>query len=81
MTRDEYLGLRSSTSYNLLYEYYREKYDGYKHQPFLDFMEFVKFMQMWPGIRGSYDKVLEYYDEKFNVKVLMDKDGNPIAYS
>lgn len=81
MTREQYLGLRGSTSYNLLYEYYKEKYDGYKHNPFLDFMEFVKFMQMWPGVREAYAKALEYYDQKFNVKVIMDKDGNVISYS
>jgi hypothetical protein len=81
MTREEYLGLRGSTSYNLLYEYYKEMYDGQKHQPFLQFMDFVNFMQMWPGIRGSYEKVLEYYDQKFNVNVVMDKNGNIITYS
>lgn len=81
MTREDYLALRGSTSYNLLYEYYREKYDGYKHNPFLDFSEFITFMQMWPGARGSYERALEYYDQKFNVTVLMDKDGKTIGYS
>jgi hypothetical protein len=81
MTREEYLAFRGSASHNILYEYYKEKYDGYKHNPFLDFMEFITFMKMWPGARGSYERALEYYDEKFNVTVLMDKDGNPISYS
>lgn len=79
MTREEYLALRGSTSFNLLYEYYKEFFKE-DLGVFLPFMEFVQCMQMWPGIRSAHDRVISHYDQKFNVVVLMDKDNKVISY-
>lgn len=80
MTKEEYLEFRKTLSINLLYEYYKEKFDKNEHSPFLLFEQFIQTIQLWPGTKFAFDKVWEYYDEKFSVVKLLDKEGNLIKY-
>lgn len=80
MTREEYISQRDTPSFDLMYEYYKEKFDYVRHTHFLPFTHFVQFMQMWPFAREAYQTVVEYFDEKFGVTSLKDKDGQLIKY-
>jgi len=80
MTREDYLRQRTTPSFNLMYEYYKEKFDYAKHSTFLPFEHFVQFMQMWPFARDAYQTVVDHFDEKFGVVSLKDKDGQLIKY-
>jgi len=79
MTKQEYLMYRNKTSIELMYAYYKEHFDSNVHKPFLNINDFHQFINLWPGARAGYDKVIRYYDEKFNVSKLLDKDGNLIG--
>ncbi len=67
MERSQYIKLREQGSAEILFEYYKEKFDKTKHSPFLDYSDFLPAIQMWPGVREAYNMVTEYYDAKFNV--------------
>lgn len=80
MTREEYISQRGTPSFNLMYEYYKEKFDYVRHSNFLTFTHFVQFMQMWPFAREAYQTTIDYFDEKFEIVSLKDKDDKLIKY-
>lgn len=80
MTKEEYLRIRGSVSLPLMYQYYTENFDHSRHSPFLDEHSFYQLMQLWPFARHGWEKVVRYYDEKFNVVILSDKQGRIIKY-
>ncbi len=80
MTRNEYILNRHIASFDVVYQYYVEHFSHEKHGLFLSFDEFVHFMRMWPLAKHAYNVARDYYDEKFTVVELKDKDGNLIKY-
>jgi hypothetical protein len=79
MTKNQYLTIRSNPSLLLLYEYYTEKFNKEKYSLFLEFTEFVNFIQMWRGINNVIiDNIIKYYDCKFGINILYDKEGKII---
>jgi hypothetical protein len=80
MTRNEYLHLKKMSSVQIVYEYYRERFDKSKHRPFLQPTEFAMYLQMFMDVPKVLQKVCEHYDEVFKVVTLKDKDGNFISF-
>lgn len=80
MTRDEYISFKENGGpiLFLLYEYYKEHFDGSKYMQFLSPEEFTKYITMWPGFKMAIDKVIRYYDNHFAVVTLFDKNGESI---
>lgn len=71
MTREEYLKLREENSIELLYEYYKEKFDEKKHK-FLQPEEFFHSIVRWPPVNDTFKSVLAYYDVKFEIMKAQD---------
>lgn len=80
MTKDQYLSLKMQNSLQIAYEYYKEKFDSRKHKPFLGTQEFFVYFQMCMDIQKVYEKVCNYYDDKFKIVLLKDKNGNFISF-
>jgi hypothetical protein len=67
-------------SLQIAYEYYKEKFDSKKHKPFLCPQEFSVFIQMYADIPKLLERVCQYYDNKFVITELKDKNGNLIGF-
>lgn len=80
ITKDQYLNLRTNRDAYILYEYYLEKFDESKHSPKLGPQEFLTFFTMWGSLPAAFDKVVSYFDQKFNVRALLDEKGELIKY-
>ena len=79
MTRELYLTMRQNASFGIVYEYYKERFDHSKHTPFLQVTDLANFMVMTGmNVDRILDKCVRYYDEKFDVRTLSDKDGKII---
>jgi hypothetical protein len=76
MTREQYLMLRQRQDFNIVYEYYKKKFDHNKHMPFLSIMELPQAL-LATGFAPSqlFGKCCEHYDKEFNVVQVIDKDG------
>lgn len=78
MTREQYLMMREKQNFNIIFEYYKEKFDLKKHTPFLQIEQLAQLLPMFGNINVVFDNCCKYYDEKFNVTILSDKNGNYI---
>ena len=79
MTREQYISMRERGNFNIVHEYYSERFDHTKHKPFLSLMELAQFL---PASGRNVNKIFEdccrHYDEVFNIVRLLNKDGNLI---
>jgi len=79
MTREHYLMMREKQNFNIIYEYYKEKFDSSKHRPFISMMDLSNLLlATGRSINKIFEDCCKYYDEKFNVTILSDKDGKYI---
>jgi len=79
MTREDYLKMREAQSFNIIYEFYREMFDPNKHKPFISIMDLPNLLlAAGRSINKIYEDCCRYYDEKFDVRILSDKDGKVI---
>lgn len=78
MNKSDYLHLRSNDQKALIYEFYKERFDGDKHKPFLSLVEVITYLPMWGNIVTILEKVINYYNQKFNIVNVLDKNGNLI---
>lgn len=78
MTKGEYLSYRQQGALNLVYEYYKEKFNANKHTPFLSPQEFATFLPMVMDVNRVFEKVVRHYDGVFNVVELRDREGKII---
>ncbi len=65
---------------DVIYQYYRENHNKDKHIGPLGIQEFFIFLNMWGNMQQIAEKVIAYYDQKFNVVVLSDANGKIIKY-
>jgi hypothetical protein len=77
MTREQYLNLRKANSADILYEFYKEKYNSNKHNKFLSPHEFSTFFSMYANVNidKAFQRACEHFDNKFTVVKLANKDG------
>ena len=78
MTKSEYIAYRQQGALNVVYEYYKEKFNANKHTPFLSPQEFSTFLPMVMDVNKVFERVVKHYDQKFNVMELRDKEGRLI---
>lgn len=78
MTKQQYFTYKTSDQMDILYEYYKEKFDKFKHKPFLTRKEFETFAPMCMDINQSYRKVCRHYDNELNCVELKDKEGKTL---
>lgn len=79
MTKNEYLIYRGSGSLSIIYEYYKERFNHKKHSPFLSANNLVQFLSATGyDLNDIMNKCINYYDEKFSVICIYDKNDKPI---
>ena len=64
----------------IMYEMYTEKFDEKKHKPFLRIHEFMMYLQMSGMMQQAFESACHYYEHKFNINKLFDKDGKLIKF-
>jgi hypothetical protein len=76
VNRDLYINYRKNNDVNIIYEFYKEKFDNKKHTPFIPFNQLVYLLQNTGyNIREVMDDCLAYFDNKFSiVKVYMGNE-------
>ena len=79
MTREQYIQMRTNGNFNIVHNFYSEKFDHSKHRPFISIMDLPNLLlASGRSINKIFEDCCRYYDEKFEVKHLLDKDGNLI---
>lgn len=67
MNRENYIKLREENSPEIMYDFYKEHFNKEKHKDFLEFPQFIEFIQLYPLVQQAYNVSCEYYDAKFNI--------------
>lgn len=80
MTKEQYFHDVQYNQGNILYNMYKEKFDSNKHRPFLEFREFIMYMQM-SGMLNTYLQVAcAHYEQKLGINKLFDEKGQLVAF-
>ena len=80
ITKEQYINLRNSKTLDVIYYYYREHHVPGKHIGPFDIQEFFIYLNMWGNMQQIFQKVIDHYDQKFNLVQLLDRNGNIIKY-
>jgi hypothetical protein len=80
MEKSTYIKIKSEAPLQLVYELYKERFDDNGKNVFLNQNSFYTFVQMWNNVNNLCHQAIEYYDAKFDIVTLMDKDGKPLKY-
>lgn len=59
---------------------YQEKFDPKKNQPFLQFQQFMMYMQMSGMLSTYFERACQYYEQKFGINRLYSSDGKLTAF-
>lgn len=78
MTKQDYIRLKQTNPTELIYMYYKEKFDGYKHKPELSRNELMMYVQMYNDVNSILNYVVQEYDRKFEIVLLMTANGQYI---
>jgi hypothetical protein len=79
MKKETYLQLREHDRLSLMYELYKERFDINRHKRFLLIDEFLMIFNHNPMFLNTImESTIKYYDRKYNVIHIMDKDGKYI---
>ena len=80
MEKSTYIKIKSEAPLQLVYELYKERFDSNKYSLFLNQNDFYRFIQMWNNLNNLCHQAIEYYDTKFEIVTLADKDGQALKY-
>jgi hypothetical protein len=78
MTKQQYINLKISNPTELIYVYYKEKFDGYKHKPELSRNELMMYLQTYADLNSILNYVVAEYDRKFDIVILTNANGQYI---
>jgi len=78
MNRQDYIRLKQTNPTELIYIYYKDKFDGYKHRPELNRNELMMYIQMYNDINSILNYVVAEYDRKFDIVLLTSSNGQYI---
>ena len=81
MTREQYISIRGTGDFTVIYEYYKEHFDRTKHTPFFSPEELLHILPMRFNLQPIYDKCIKHFDDKFAIVTLRDKEGKIIKVS
>jgi hypothetical protein len=78
MTKQDYIRLKQTNPTELIYIYYKDKFDGYKHKPELSRNEVMMYVQTYSDINSILNYVVGEYDRKFEIVLVIDAKGQYI---
>lgn len=68
MERNEYLSYRNKNDFNIIYEFYKEKYNTSKFKKFLNANELANSLHYGGySINTIMNNCISHFDEKFNI--------------
>jgi hypothetical protein len=59
---------------------YQERFDPQKHKPFLQFQQFMMYMQMSGMLSQYFERACQYYEQKLGINRLYNKEGKLIRF-
>ena len=80
MTKEQYFKRVQTNQGAIMYEMYKEKFDEKKHKPFLQGDEFMTYLRMSGMMNQAFEAACSYYEQKFNINKLFDKQGKLIRF-
>ena len=78
MIRQQYINLKASNPTELIYIYYKEKFNSYKHKPELSRNQVMMYVQAYLDINSILNYVVDEYDRKFEIVLLINNNGQYI---
>jgi len=76
MTKEDYIDLRNKNVFGeILYEFYKEYFSAEKHKIFLEKDDFYKAINFWGQGNIVLPTVLSYYNNKFLITEVYNKEG------
>lgn len=75
MNRQDYIRLKQTNPTELIYIYYKEKFN---HKRELSRNELMMYVQMYNDINSILNYVIAEYDRKFEIVLLMSANGQYI---
>ena len=79
MTREQYIMMRKNGNFNVIYEFYKDHFSSNEHHPFLSIEQLAQTLPMFGDVNLIFEKCCRYYDEKFKLVIVKDKDGKVMA--
>lgn len=81
MTKEQYFNDVSQQNFGrILYSMYQEQFDKNKHHIFVEPDQFMMFVQMSGMLNVYIQRACQYYENKFGINKLFDKDGKLIRF-
>lgn len=80
MTKEQYFQNVHHNHGMIMYEMYKEKFDKNKHNPFIEPHQFMMYLQMSGMINQAFEVACSYYEKKFDIVKLFDKEGKLIRF-
>ena len=79
MTKEQYFHLRQHAPGDVLYSYYKEKFDHSKHKPFIKPHEFMQYLTMWGDPKSCFDIACQYYEAQLGITKVINEKGQIIS--
>lgn len=71
MTKKEYIDYyNSKNAEDILYEFYKEKFDEEKHKPLLDKQHLIHFLMVFGQVEFALNVANRYFNNKFNILIV-----------
>jgi len=78
MTKEEYIKIKQSNPTELIYIYYRNKFDVNRNKPELSRNSLMMYIQAYADINIILNYVINEFDAKFDIRILLDANGHYI---
>lgn len=78
MTKQQYLSYKQTDQMAILYEYYKERFNKFKHKQFLTRKEFDTFAPMCMDVVSVFDRISRHYESELKITELKDKEGKTL---
>lgn len=80
MTKEQYQHCLQYDKGQILYSMYQEKFDPKKHHPFLQFQQFMMYMQMSGMLAQYFERACQYYEQKLGLNRLYSKNEELLRF-
>lgn len=81
MTKEEYLIHRVNNHFgDIVYEFYKERFNVKKHNPFLSHQDVIKFLNLLGMVDMAITRAIVYYEEKWSIVKVTDSSGIIIKF-
>jgi len=80
MDKEQYFKRVQTNQGAVMYEMYNDKFDEKKHKPFLQGHAFMAYLQLSGMMNQAFEAACSYYEQKFGINKLFDKEGKLIRF-